>query len=141
MKVGMEMGVFEAIKYIIEAKVTEWENKTNDLKSLASLHNIIPIPIPHNKSKAQRISLGIGAFLREGKCFIKSTNQELMQQMATFTGKASDRDDLIDAANMLLYLHDRFAQHYYMKPDMRKGMTYFDLMEPEYKGLRKRLVS
>jgi hypothetical protein len=130
LRVGMEMGILEAIRFIIEAKVTAWENVHQGNTDLAVLHNIMPIPISRQKSKAQRINLSLGSFIREGRCFINERNTDLLHQMSLYSGKDSDSDDLIDASSMLFSLHDRFAQHYWIAPQFRqKGTTFFDIAE------------
>jgi hypothetical protein len=134
-RVGIEYGVMETIKYIVEAKVAKWEAHNNDKKALAPLRNMTAIPIPNNQSKAQRVSLGLGSFIREGRAYIHSRCTGLISQLERFTGKAGDADDMIDAANMLLFLHDRFAARYSVPKNFRRGgLTYQDvwkLSQPE----------
>ena len=126
-RVGMEAVMFEQLGYIIEAKVTEWENETQT--TIPALHNILPIPIPRALAKAQRINLTLGMFIRERRASINDKLQDLLFQMEFFSGEGREKDDLVDSAAMLIYLHDRFAQHYWVDKTIRKtGMSIRDFM-------------
>lgn len=144
LRVGMEMGLLNIIRFIVEAKVTEWENDNQETEALASLHNIVPIPISRTKSKQQRINLSFGAFIREGRLWIREDCRDLKRQMSVYSGRKSDNDDLLDAVALLFYLHDRFAQHYWIEPAFRDGgPTYRDAFftrQPE-DGWRSQFIS
>lgn len=139
-RVGIEFGLQEHLRHIIELKVNEYE-RVHPGVELAALHNIMPVKISRTHSKAQRIRSSFGAFVAERKCLINIACTKLMRQMEFFTGQGKEHDDLVDAASMLFSVIDRFAQHYWVEPQFRKGMT-LDYFFPKKKaGWESRFVS
>ena len=78
----------------------------------------------------------LGAFMRENRCKINENCRELLDQMRYFTGRDSDKDDLIDAASMIFSTVETFSQFYWYKPQGMKqnfGYTFQELFkEKEY---------
>lgn len=129
-KIGIELGLQEHLRYIIQAKVVDWQTSHPGDPSLWALqdHTVLSIPISRKQSKAQRINLSLGAFIREGRCFIHESCSELMREMEFFTGKGNEEDNIVDASSMIFSCVDRFAQHYWIKVEHRhSGFTYEDL--------------
>lgn len=140
MRVGIEFGLQEHLRHIIEFKVQEYERVHPGI-NLGVLNNILPIKISRQHSKAQRIRSSLGAFVAERKCLIHTSCTKLMRQMEFFTGQGKEHDDLVDAASMLFSVIDKFAQHYWIEPMFRKGLTLETFFEKKPKGWEDRFVS
>lgn len=124
-RVGIELGLQTALQYIIEAKRDVYEAATGT--TIPALHNIYPIPISRKMSKGDRINLTLGAFVREGRIWVKDTCRELLRQMESFTGKGKEQDDLVDAASMLFAVIEGFATNHWLEPQhYYGGMTVGD---------------
>lgn len=80
-------------------------------------------------SKALRISNQLGAMCRQGKCVVRSTQADLLRQMDFFTGHGKEKDDIIDAANMLFSLTPTYAAYYQDREEgnIKTGRTILDL--------------
>jgi hypothetical protein len=107
-RVGIELGQQEHLKYIIQLKVSEY----NRVNKTSLRFPIMPIPTPRNKSKAQKIADTFGAFCRAGRCKILNTCIPLLTQMDMYTGREADEDDLLDAASMIFNCVESFAYHH-----------------------------
>jgi hypothetical protein len=139
-KVGIELGLQEHFKYILEYKITEWENDHQKSLGYVVDANIVPIKYSLRISKGSRVDRSFGAFVREGSCYIHKDNTSLMRQMELFTGKGKEEDDMVDAVSMLFSLVDRFAQRYWVKPKQNSG-TLLDLFKPPKKGWEQRFAN
>lgn len=140
-RVGIELGLQEHLRHIIDLKVAEWEGLNHSPK-LGVLHNILPIKISREKSKRQRIASTLGAFVRERKCAIHESQIALMRQMEFFTGKGKEHDDLVDSASMIFAVSDQFALHYWIDPQFRKpGYTMEDFKKKTGKGWEAKFVA
>jgi len=110
-RVGIELGLQEHLRHIIQARVSDYEARTGALVGL----NIEPIPISRKMSKGDRVNLTLGSFVRQGKVFICESCVDLMRQMEVYTGKDGDEDDLVDAASMLFAIIDGFARNHWLE--------------------------
>ncbi len=75
----------------------------------------------------------LGAFMREGRCRICESCHSLLDQMRYFTGRDSDKDDLIDAASMIFSTVESFSQYYWYQPqgmEKKFGFTFRELFKP-----------
>ena len=105
-RVGIEFGLQKSLEYILKLKKTEFE-KVNHVRVPMNLY---PININNQRSKADRIYMTLGQFVRNGKVMIVEGGcYELLRQMDTFTGKGKEHDDVVDAASMLFPLVGEFA--------------------------------
>ena len=110
-KVGIEFGLQENLRHIIDSRRSEIETLSGRSIGL----NILPIPISNKMSKADRVNLTLGSFVRQGKVFIHESCRQLIQQMDAFTGKGKEQDDVVDAASMLFGIIDGFARNHWME--------------------------
>lgn len=72
--------------------------------------------------------------MREGRCKIRESCTMLRDQMGYFTGRDSDKDDLIDAASMIFSTVESFSQYYWYQPQgmtPKFGFTFKDLFKPK----------
>jgi len=132
-RVGIELGLQESLRYLLEVKIQNWE-RVNGQKLGLTIH---PIQVSRSKNKAQRISYSLGSFIRDGRCRIIERNcKELITQMDMYTGKDSDDDDVIDSASMIFSCVETFSQYYWYKPnfgDQPWGNLY-DWFKPKVQG-------
>lgn len=132
-KVGIELGLQEHLKTVIELKVREWERVNN--KKLDLLGRIIGVPIKKIK-KGERICDALGPLVRQNLIRIHSRNEELLLQMDRFTGQEGDADDLIDSLSMIVYVVPSFAPHRTLPEQFKRaGWTLREIME---RGKQKR---
>ncbi|HUW48652.1 MAG TPA: hypothetical protein VMW36_07910, partial [Patescibacteria group bacterium] len=135
MRVGIELGLQEALRYVVDMKRSAWENSTGKRLPL----NIMAIPVKSNKSKVQRIASSLGAFCREKKCLIGENCKQLLSEMDMYTGKDNEKDNVIDAASMLFQTVDAFAQYFQVPENFRNPiMTLRDLfkVKPKHEWAR-----
>lgn len=125
-RVGIELGLQEALRYVIEMKRSQREASMGKRLSLS----IMPIPVKSNKSKVQRIASSLGAFCREKKCIIGESCKQLLAEMDMYTGKDNEKDNVIDAASMLFQTVDAFSQFFQVPEQFRNPvMTLRDLFK------------
>lgn len=139
-RVGIELGLQNALQYLLQIKVKQYES----IHHVRLGMNIIPIQVSRKKSKTQRISMTLGAFMRESRCKINENCKDLLDQMHYFTGRESDKDDLIDAASMLFNTIETFSQYYWFQPQGMKptlGLTFQDLFKDPVPNWENRYVS
>ena len=117
-KVGIEFGLQEHLRHIISARVADFEAASGLKLGI----NIEPIPISRSLSKADRINMTLGSFIRQGKVLIHDSCTELIRQMDSFTGKGKEKDDVVDAASMLFAVIDGFARHNWLDNRYSEGM-------------------
>ena len=140
-RVGIELGLQNSLQYLLQMKGTIWENAHQTHLGM----NILPITVSRKRSKVQRISMTLGAFMREGRCKIRESCTGLLDQMRYFTGRDSDKDDLIDAASMIFSTVESFSQYYWYQPQGMQqpkwSMTFRDLFKPPEKTWVGQFVS
>jgi len=110
-KVGIEYGLQEHLKYIIDSEKSKWESVTKKQLPLF----IEPVRISRTQSKFDRVNWTLGSFVREGKVKIHESNLDLMNQMDRFTKNYRGDDDLVDAASMIFQLVEIFSYKHYTK--------------------------
>ena len=104
--VGIEFGLQRDLKYIIDTRKADYENR-NKVRVKMSIETI---KVDNSKSKADRVYLSLGSFVRRGQVqILEGPCRELVLQMDTFTGKGNERDDVVDAASMLFPLVKHFG--------------------------------
>lgn len=137
-KVGVEFGLQEALRYIIQIKKDEWEVKEGKQLPL-KLESIVA---DRDKSKADRINRTLGSFVRESKVYFQKDLEALFKQMDFFP--KAKHDDLVDATSMQLQLIDRFRPRYWEEGlrQMKKTHTFFDIFAKKSEdGWEQRFVS
>lgn len=126
-RVGIEFGLQESLRFVIDTVKSEYENKTGVHVPLY----MEGIPVSRRLSKGARVSMTLGAFIREGKLHINERCIELLREMDTFTGKGAEKDNLVDAAAMILSVIDTFAYRYWVKASYGNtyGLTFLDIFK------------
>lgn len=110
-KVGIEFGLQEHLRHVIELTKSHWESVQKK-----------PISMPvegidiSKKDKYDRINLTVGSFIRSGKLRIKSNQTDLMYQMGLYNKNYTGKDDLVDALSMLFSIVDTFSYRYWREP-------------------------
>lgn len=123
-KIGIEFGLQEHLRYIIDLKKANWE---------AAQRKKIALPIEsiqiNKKSKYDRINLTLGSFVRSHKIAINVKLTDLMTQMALYNKNYSGKDDLVDALSMIFSVIEQFSFRYWQDPLglIIKGVTIMDL--------------
>lgn len=110
-KVGIEFGLQEHLRHVIELTRSHWESVQKKNISLT----IEGIDIS-KKDKYDRINLTVGSFIRGGKLKIKSSLVDLMHQMSLYNKNYNGKDDLVDALSMLFSIVDTFSYRYWREP-------------------------
>lgn len=138
-RIGIELGLQNSLQYLIQLKANAYESANHVRLGM----NIVPITVSRKRSKSQRISMTLGAFMRNGRCKISEGCTDLLDQMRYFTGRESDKDDLIDAASMLFSTIETFSTFYWTSPESKKkfGMTFEELFKPEEPTWESKFVS
>ena len=106
-RLGIEAIAFESMRYIIDAKVKEWEVGSGQVLSF----EYFPLPQKVGKqSKSDKIENTLGAFMRSERAFFRSTLDLLFTQM-DFFNRFSEKndDDVLDAAAMLIMTVENFS--------------------------------
>ena len=134
-RVGIEYGLMESLQYIIDAKLSEWENANGEV--------IRPLFWPlsiGNTKKSNKIANTIGAFIRDNRALLGPNCQELEIQMDMFNPNSEDNDDdVIDAAHLLIRTIEYFAQSKWFGPPGTEKLQEYNLtMEMIYKGMNKK---
>lgn len=140
-KLGIEFGLQEHLKYIIDSEKSNWEEANKRTLPVW----IEPIRVSNRKSKFDRVNWTLGAFVKEGKVKIHESCVDLMAQMDRFNKNYSGKDDLVDAAAMIFQLVDIFSYRTYTKdvPEW-KPRDYFTLADMETRrenSWEKRFIS
>lgn len=112
-KLGIELGLQEHLKYIIDAEKSNWESVN---KRTLPVY-IEPIRVTNRMSKFDRVNWTLGAFVKEGKVKIHESCIDLMAQMDKFNKNYNGKDDLVDAAAMIFQLVDIFSYRTYTKEE------------------------
>ena len=99
-KIGIELGLQEHLRGIIELVKNHWEASTERKIDLP----IEGIKIGHD-SKFDRVNWTLGSFVRERKVHIHESLTDLMLQMEKFSPNYQGRDDLVDALSMARLFH------------------------------------
>lgn len=110
-KIGIEFGIQEHLKYILDLLKANWE---------AALGKQINLPVEgidiSKRSKYDRINLTLGSFVRSGKISINYRLTDLMTQMSLYTKNYSGKDDLVDALSMIFQIVEQFSFRYWKTP-------------------------
>lgn len=109
-KIGIEFGLQEHLKYIIESVRGTMERQYNKKIILP----IEALKIGH-QSKYDRVNWTLGSAVRQGTIQFKSDLNDLFMQMERFSPNYEGYDDLIDACSMLFPLIKGF--HYRKQND------------------------
>lgn len=128
-KIGIEFGLQEHLKYVIDLTRANWE-------SVQQKPIILPVEAIQitKKDKYDRINLTVGSFVRSRRIFIKSTLIDLMTQMGLYNRNYSGKDDLVDALSMLFSIVEQFSFRYWKEPlglIQRGAMMFKDFFKPK----------
>jgi hypothetical protein len=127
-RIGIEFGLQQDLKYILENEKSKYEETTH--KPLGWYIEEIPLT---KKNKLERINWSFGSFVRSGKCFIKEDCYDLLRQMELITPNYEGHDDLVDACSMVFPLVDSYSFRYYTKMPEERGeiqlKTWFTIEE------------
>jgi hypothetical protein len=123
-KIGIEFGLQEHLRYIIDMKKSNWEAAQRKTISLP----IEPIQITR-RDKYDRINLTLGSFVRSRRIAINSRLTDLMIQMGLYNKNYAGKDDLVDALSMIFSVVEQFSFKYWKDPLglVKKGITIMDL--------------
>lgn len=110
-KIGIEFGLQEHLRYIIDITRKHWEDSQKRPINLP----IDGVDITH-KDKYDRINLTLGSFVRSGRIKFKTTLVDLIYQMGLYNKNYSGKDDLIDACSMLFSVIETFSYRYWSQP-------------------------
>ena len=131
-RVGIEFGLQEHLRYIIQERKNAYEAKHK--VNISVLNNLISIPISRKMSKGKRINWTLGGFVREGKFLVSERCSDLIHEMDHFTGKGNEKDNLVDACSMLFAVIENFSHKYWWRPvpeNFQYGWTFMDLTKDE----------
>lgn len=110
-KVGVEFGLQEHLRYIIDLTRKHWE---------AAQGHSISLPLEGiditKRDKFDRINLTVGSFIRSGRLLIKSSQYDLMHQMGLYNKNYTGKDDLVDALSMVFAIVETFSYRYWQQP-------------------------
>jgi len=115
-RIGVEFGLQQDLKYILENEKSKYEETTH--KPLGWYIDEIRLT---KQNKLERINWSFGSFVRSGKCFIKEDCYDLLRQMELITPNYEGHDDLVDACSMIFPLVDSYSFRYYTKPPQERG--------------------
>ena len=140
-KLGIELGLQEHLKYIIDSEKSNWEEVN---KRTLPVY-IEPIRVSNKRNKFDRVNWTLGAFVKEGKVKIHESCIDLMAQMDRFNKNYSGKDDLVDAASMIFQIVDMFSYRNYTKEvpefQLKNWFTIEDLKPKPQRGWERRFVS
>lgn len=121
-QIGIELGLQEHLRTIIDMKIVEYQLRNNVAFSLP----IRKIPIKKT-SKRLRIDNTLGALVRTGRFLVNSQCNRLITQMDHFMGRPGDEDDEVDAASMCVYVIETMPQYYEEDENLsQEGMAWRD---------------
>lgn len=131
-KVGIEFGLQEHLRYIIDSEKSRWE----DVNGRPLPLYIEPIRIRARLNKFDRINWTFGSFFREQRVFIHRGCHDLKSQMSKFTKNYTGHDDIVDAAAMIFEVVEIFSFKNYTKPmdgewRPKDYFTFEDMMKEE----------
>jgi hypothetical protein len=131
LKIGIEFGLQEAMKFAIETKRAEIELQLK----IKIVLNIIPIPVSRKLSKASRVYFTLGQAARNHQISVNKKCQDLIYEMDHFTGKGKEKDDLVDAAAMIFAVLDENIYRRFIEESYHGGRyeTFRTLGLPEKK--------
>ena len=122
--IGIEFGVMQHLKEVIEHVKTSWESAQKQR---------INLPIEEvkleKKSKFDRVNLTLGSFIRLQRVFIHESLTDLMWQMDRFTPNYEGKDDLIDALSMVFQIAHQFSYRWWEQPIAKITKDWFTLEE------------
>lgn len=124
-RIGIEFGLQTHLQYILDHQLSEYERNNG----VRVPFNVVPVPISRKQSKGDRVYLTLGSFIREGKCFVKEDQVDLIHEMDFFTGKGKEKDNLVDAAAMLFFVIEDFNPGYMTRLNMRPKGTFRDIFD------------
>jgi hypothetical protein len=134
--IGIELGLQEHLRTIIDMKIAEYQLRTGKTLRLP----IMSVPIT-KQNKGDRISNTLGPLVRTGHYYINATLTRLIDQMDMFTGRKGDEDDEIDAASMCVHVIETLPQHYSLDQGFRKeGMTWKEFHHGKKDGYYKKVA-
>jgi hypothetical protein len=140
-KVGIEYGLQQHLKYIIDTEKSNWEEVN---KRTLPIY-IEPIKITNRMNKFDRVNWTLGAFVKEGKVKIHESCVDLMGQMDKFNKNYYGKDDLVDAASMIFQLVDIFSYRSYTQEipewEAKDYFTVAELGKMDRPKVRQRFIS
>lgn len=154
-KVGIELGLQQALQPLIDIKIKEWEGDNKEYIRPAF------VPIPTGKShKADKLNRTIGAMIRDNRALfpgeyiggdlqVKKSFIPMFRQF-DFYNPATDKneDDIIDSAAIMIQTIEHFAPAHWFKghgiEEIDNNMTMDNLMKmnkPKQDGWGWQMVS
>ncbi|MFH2075827.1 MAG: hypothetical protein ABIJ57_10870 [Pseudomonadota bacterium] len=105
-RVGIEYGLQEGLRFLIDRVLTEKAEKARER------FRPMFVPISTGRTpKPVKIDRTIGSFYRQGRALFKPEMTDLFQQMAFFNPHSdANDDDILDAAGMMIQTIEYFAQ-------------------------------
>ena len=135
-KVGIEFGLQEHLRYIIDSEKSNWEAVTKQMLPLF----IEPVRITNRQNKFDRVNWTLGSFVREGKVHIHESCLDLIDQMDHFNKNYKGNDDLVDAAAMIFQLVEIFSFRNYTKQEFQYVPKDYFTFEDQF-GMPGKIVS
>ena len=139
-KIGIEFGLQEHLRYIIDNEKSNWEEVN---KRPLPIY-IEPIRISNRMNKFDRVNWTLGSFVKQGQVKIHESCVDLMAQMDRFNKNYTGKDDLVDAASMIFRVADTFSYRNYTEeiPEW-EPIDYFtiDGLAKEKPKVRERFIS
>ena len=140
-KVGIEFGLQEHLRYIVDSEKSNWEEVN---KRTLPIY-IEPIRITNRMNKFDRVNWTLGSFVKEGKVKIHEHCVDLIGQMNRFNKNYNGKDDLVDAASMIFQLVDIFSYRNYTQEipqwEPRAYYTMEEIMDKDKPKGRERFIS
>jgi hypothetical protein len=134
-RMGIEGGLFDSLKYIIELKLKEHE--------IATGQRIRPtfVRISQGKeNKAIKLSNGIGAFLKAQRAIIKKSprTKKMLDEASLYNphSPGTNKDNILDAANICIMTVPHFMQGNWIGVEEEKapGLTFDSFREKPAEG-------
>lgn len=122
-RVGIELGLQQALKPLIDMKLEEKE-KAEHVGIVRPI--FIDIPTTFGRmSKPQKIARTLGAMVRDGRVLFRPHLHELFHQMDFLNPNSdSNEDDIVDAASMMMMIIPNFHTSRWWMNDMKVDYGY-----------------
>ncbi len=122
-RVGIELGLQQGLKPLIDLKIQAYENQFQE-PIIRPMFIEIPVNIAR-MSKAQKIARTLGAMVRDGRVFFKSSMKQLYYQMDNINPNSdANEDDIVDAAAMMMMIIPFFTYAHWWKSEIRMDEGY-----------------
>lgn len=133
-RVGIEFGLQEGLRYLIDIKLKEEEDKRKESGYTRPV--FIPIPLGREK-KSDKIDKTIGAFVRDHRALFLPTMTDIFKQMSNYSVNSDKNDcDIIDAAGMMIQTVEHFSLGHYVE-NFQQPDTLWDFIQKQLRGKSK----